>query len=70
MKPFVVTVTFEWRVPWTNRRRRAETKQEIDVRQFEGMIWTQTDLQKAVKALEGLESNIREVVERTRGSHE
>ena len=70
MKPFVVTVTFEWTLPWTNRHRRAETKQEIDVRQFEGIIWAQTDLQKAVKALEGLESNIREVVERTRDSHE
>ena len=70
MKPFVVTITFEWTFPWTNRRRRAETKQEIDVRQFEELIWNQTDLQKAVKALEALESNIREVVERTRSRHE
>ena len=70
MKPFMVTVTFEWTLPWTSMRRRAETKQEIDVRQFDGIIWNQTDLQNAVKALEGLESNIRELVERTRGPHE
>ena len=64
MKPFTVTVTFEWTLPWTTRRQRGETQQTIDVRQFAELFWDvkENHIAKVAKALEGLESIVREAV--------
>lgn len=66
MQLFTVTVTFEWTLPWTNRRQHGETKQKIDIRQFADVFWRgdENHAAKAVRALEGLEYGVREAVGR------
>ena len=68
MKPFTVTVTFEWfewTLPWTKRRRVGKTKPEIiDVRQFADVVWgvSEDHVAKAARALVGLESSVLEAI--------
>ncbi len=52
LRPFSVTVTYEWQPFWSRRRRVEHRRYDIDVRPFLGLVpeWKKDDVAEALKA--------------------